>query len=307
MAKLISVIVPLYNEEEVIHESYRRLSDVLSAMEEDYELIFINDGSRDKTFSMAKEIQEKDARVVLVDFARNFGHQIAVTAGMDQAKGDAVVIIDADLQDPPELIPKMVEMWKNGAEVVYGKRVSRKGETFFKKLTAFAYYRVLDALSGWKIPKDTGDFRLMDKKVADVMRSMREHNRFLRGMVAWVGFRQEPIEFVREERFAGETKYSLKKMLKLAADGIISFSGKPFGILRAVGGFFTAAALVLLLALLIALYVCRVAGWLFVLCAVILMGGLNLFALGLCGVYFERMYDELKGRPLYIVREVHRA
>lgn len=307
MAKLISVIVPLYNEEEVIHESYRRLTNVLAAMEDDYELIFVNDGSRDKTFPMAKAIQEKDPRMVLVDFARNFGHQIAVTAGLDQAKGDAVVIIDADLQDPPELIPQMVEMWKNGAEVVYGKRVSRKGETFFKKLTAFAYYRILDALSGWKIPKDTGDFRLMDKKVADVMRSMHEHNRFLRGMVSWVGFRQEPIEFVREERFAGETKYPLKKMLKLATDGIISFSGKPFGIIRAVGGFFTAAGMLMLLALLIALCFTAVEGWLWVLCAVMTMGGLNLLALGICGIYFERMYDELKGRPLYILRDVHRA
>ena len=307
MAKLISVIVPLYNEEEVIHESYRRLTNVLAAMEDDYELIFVNDGSRDKTFPMAKAIQEKDPRMVLVDFARNFGHQIAVTAGLDQAKGDAVVIIDADLQDPPELIPQMVEMWKNGAEVVYGKRVSRKGETFFKKLTAFAYYRILDALSGWKIPKDTGDFRLMDKKVADVMRSMHEHNRFLRGMVSWVGFRQEPIEFVREERFAGETKYPLKKMLKLATDGIISFSGKPFGIIRAVGGVITAAGMLMLLALLIALCFTAVEGWLWVLCAVLATGGLNLLALGICGIYFERMYDELKGRPLYILRDVHRA
>ena len=307
MAKLISVIVPLYNEEEVIHESYRTLTNVLAAMEDDYELIFVNDGSRDKTFPMAKAIQEKDPRMVLVDFARNFGHQIAVTAGLDQAKGDAVVIIDADLQDPPELIPQMVEMWKNGAEVVYGKRVSRKGETFFKKLTAFAYYRILDALSGWKIPKDTGDFRLMDKKVADVMRSMHEHNRFLRGMVSWVGFRQEPIEFVREERFAGETKYPLKKMLKLATDGIISFSGKPFGIIRAVGGVITAAGMLMLLALLIALCFTAVEGWLWVLCAVMTMGGLNLLALGICGIYFERMYDELKGRPLYILRDVHRA
>ena len=209
MSELISVVVSLYNEEEVIGESYRRLTAVLGAMEEDYELILVNDGSRDNTFALAKQLQLSDPHVVLVDFARNFGHQMAVTAGVEQAKGDAVVIIDADLQDPPELIPQMVQKWKNGAEVVYGKRISRKGESAFKKLTAFCYYRVLDALSGWKIPKDTGDFRLMDRRVADVLRSMPEHNRFLRGMVSWVGFRQEPIEFVREERFAGETKYPL--------------------------------------------------------------------------------------------------
>ena len=306
MPKLISVVVPLYNEEEVIGESYRRLTAVLGAMEEDYELILVNDGSRDHTFALAKQLQLSDPHVVLVDFARNFGHQIAVTAGVEQARGDAVVIIDADLQDPPELIPKMVEMWKNGAEVVYGKRVSRKGESAFKKLTAFCYYRVLDALSGWKIPKDTGDFRLMDRRVADVLRSMPEHNRFLRGMVSWVGFRQEPIEFVREERFAGETKYPLKKMLKLAADGIISFSGKPFAIIRWTGGALLMAGLVMLLALLISLAFTAVEPWLFVIAAVLAVGGLNLLALGLCGVYFERMYDELKGRPLYIVRKVHR-
>ena len=306
MPKLISVVVPLYNEEEVIGESYRRLTAVLGAMEEDYELILVNDGSRDNTFALAKQLQLSDPHVVLVDFARNFGHQMAVTAGVEQAKGDAVVIIDADLQDPPELIPQMVEMWKNGAEVVYGKRISRKGESAFKKLTAFCYYRVLDALSGWKIPKDTGDFRLMDRRVADVLRSMPEHNRFLRGMVSWVGFRQEPIEFVREERFAGETKYPLKKMLKLAADGIISFSGKPFAVIRWTGGALLAAGLVMLLALLIALAFTQVAGWLYVIAAILAVGGLNLLALGLCGVYFESMYDELKGRPLYIVRKVHR-
>ena len=257
MNKLISVIVPLYNEEEVLPESYRRLTNVLSGMEENYELIFVNDGSRDKTFAMASDIQKKDPHVVLVDFSRNFGQQMAVSAGLDQARGDAVVIIDADLQDPPELIPQMVEMWKDGVEVVYGKRKSRQGESVFKKFTSFAYYRVLDALSGWKIPKDTGDFRLMDKRVVDVMRSMPEHNRYLRGMVAWAGFRQEPLEFDREERFAGVTKVN---------------TGWPFGI-----------------------------------AAVLCVGGINLLALGACGVYFERMYDELKGRPLYIVRQVLRT
>ena len=302
----LSVVIPCFNEELNVAPLQEACVKAFEGKVDSYELIFVNDGSRDKTFSMAKEIQEKDKRVVVVDFARNFGHQIAVTAGLDQAKGDAVVIIDADLQDPPELIPKMVEMWKNGAEVVYGKRISRKGETFFKKITAFAYYRILDWLSGWKIPKDTGDFRLMDKKVADVMRSMHEPNRFLRGMVAGVGFRPEPIEFVREERFAGETKYTLKKMLRLATDGIISFSGRPFGVMRWGGGALLNAGLLLALALVIALFFTAVEGWLWVLAAVLVTGGLNLIALGICGIYFERMYDELKGRPLYIVRDVHR-
>ena len=306
--QLISVIVPLYNEEEVIGESYRRLSAVLASLEEDYELLFVNDGSRDRTFELARAIVEKDPRVALIDFSRNFGHQMAVSAGLMQARGDAVVIIDADLQDPPELIPKMVEMWHGGAEVVYGKRVSRKGESAFKKLTAFCYYRVLDALSGWKIPKDTGDFRLMDRKVADALRAMPEHNRFLRGMVSWVGFRQVPLEFERQERFAGETKYPLKKMLKLAADGIFSFSGKPFGVMRALGGLLLLAGLLLVLTLLIAQAMWGgVEGWAYVLGTLVALGGLNLLALGVCGVYFERMYDELKGRPLYVVRQVLRA
>ena len=306
--QLISVIVPLYNEEEVIGESYRRLSAVLASLEEDYELLFVNDGSRDRTFELARAIVEKDPRVALIDFSRNFGHQMAVSAGLMQARGDAVVIIDADLQDPPELIPKMVEMWHGGAEVVYGKRVSRKGESAFKKLTAFCYYRVLDALSGWKIPKDTGDFRLMDRKVADALRAMPEHNRFLRGMVSWVGFRQVPLEFERQERFAGETKYPLKKMLKLAADGIFSFSGKPFGVMRVLGGLLLLAGLLLVLTLLIAQAMWGgVEGWAYVLGTLVALGGLNLLALGVCGVYFERMYDELKGRPLYVVRQVLRA
>lgn len=308
MKTLISVIVPLYNEEEVIGESYRRLTQVMSSMEEDYELLFVNDGSRDRTFELARAIVEKDPRVALIDFSRNFGHQMAVSAGLMQARGDAVVIIDADLQDPPELIPKMVEMWRGGAEVVYGKRASRQGETAFKKLTAFCYYRVLDALSGWKIPKDTGDFRLMDRKVADVLRSMPEHNRFLRGMVSWLGFRQVPLEFERQERFAGETKYPLKKMLKLAADGIFSFSGKPFGVMRVLGGLLLLAGLLLVLTLLIAQAMWGgVEGWAYVLGSLLALGGLNLLALGVCGVYFERMYDELKGRPLYVVRQVLRA
>ena len=306
--QLISVIVPLYNEEEVIGESYRRLSAVLASLEEDYELLFVNDGSRDRTFELARAIVEKDPRVALIDFSRNFGHQMAVSAGLMQARGDAVVIIDADLQDPPELISKMVEMWHGGAEVVYGKRVSRKGESAFKKLTAFCYYRVLDAVSGWNIPKDTGDFRLMDRKVADALRAMPEHNRFLRGMVSWVGFRQVPLEFERQERFAGETKYPLKKMLKLAADGIFSFSGKPFGVMRVLGGLLLLAGLLLVLTLLIAQAMWGgVEGWAYVLGTLLALGGLNLLALGVCGVYFERMYDELKGRPLYVVRQVLRA
>ena len=306
MTQLLSVLVPMYNEQEVISETNKRLVRVLSSLDMDYEIIYINDGSRDRTMEIAKAFPEENERIRIIDFSRNFGHQLAVTAGLDEAKGDAIVIIDADLQDPPELIPKMVEMWRGGAEVVYGKRRSRQGENFLKKLTAFCYYRTLNALSGWKIPNDTGDFRLMDRRVADVMREMPEHNRFLRGMISWVGFNQVPLEFEREERFAGETKYTLKKMLKLASDGIFSFSGKPFAIIRWTGRLLLSAGLILLLVMLIA-NLCGGAfvSWRLLLYVMLTLCGLLMLSLGVCGVYFERMYDELKGRPLYIIRKIY--
>ena len=221
--KMLSLIIPVYYEEEVLMESYRRMDAAMRATGHPYEIIYVNDGSRDGTMKQLRTLAKEHPDTVRVySFSRNFGHQLAVTCGMDHAKGDALIIIDVDLQDPPELIPKMVEMWKDGADIVYGKRLKRKGETVFKKLTAKIYYRLLSSMSAYPIPLDTGDFRLLDRKVADVFLKMREQARFLRGMSAWMGFEAVPLEYVREERAAGKTKYTLKKMIKLACDGIFN-------------------------------------------------------------------------------------
>ncbi|MDR2904324.1 MAG: glycosyltransferase family 2 protein, partial [Clostridiales bacterium] len=235
MNPVYSVIVPVYNEELVIEESYKRLTAVLKATEEPYELIFVNDGSRDRSAQILAGICQKDAAVRFINFSRNFGHQPAITAGMDYAGGKAIVVIDADLQDPPEVILEMIKEWKNGYDVLYGKRLKRKGETFFKKLTAKLYYRVLKSMTNVDIPVDTGDFRLIDRKVCDAMKSLGERNRYVRGLVSWVGFKQKAVAYVREERFAGETKYPLKKMLKFALDGITAFSYKPLKFATTIG------------------------------------------------------------------------
>ncbi len=303
MNPVYSIIVPCYNEEAVIGETHARLSAVLKPMGEPYEIIYVNDGSRDRTAELLKKLAEEDPNVRVIRFARNCGHQIAVSAGLDYASGDAVVIIDADLQDPPELIPEMAKLWKGGAKVVYGKRNRRAGETFFKKATASAYYRLLNALTGGMVPRDTGDFRLVDRQVADVIRGMPEHARFLRGMFAWAGFEQTPLCYDRDKRFAGETHYPLKKMLKLAADGIFSFSFKPLRLASALGAFWTGAGLLCALILLI-LLCCGVAGggwWLAALMMTI--GGNILLCIGLAGEYIARIFDEVRGRPLYVAED----
>ena len=304
--KLLSLIIPVYYEEEVLMESYRRMDAAMRATGHPYEIIYVNDGSRDGTMKQLRTLAKEHPDTVKVySFSRNFGHQLAVTCGMDHAKGDALIIIDVDLQDPPELIPKMVEMWKDGADIVYGKRLKRKGETLFKKLTAKLYYRLLSWMSAYPIPLDTGDFRLLDRKVADVFLRMREQARFLRGMSAWMGFEAVPIEYVRDERAAGKTKYTLKKMIKLACDGIFNFSSKslelPFtiGILLGVLGVLGLVAMIVLTAI----FGGACPQWLWA-----VDGGLLLFALlfafmGIYGMYIGRMYDELKKRPLYIVAE----
>lgn len=232
--KKISVIIPMYNEELVIEECYKRLKENITKLKKyDYELIFINDGSKDKTLEKIKELAKQDTNLKIVSFSRNFGHQAAVTAGLKEVTGDAIVIIDADLQDPPESIPDMVKLWEAGNEVIYGKRKSRKGESHFKLFTAKMFYKTLNALSDVEIPQDTGDFRLVDRKVVDTINNLPEHNKFLRGLFSWVGYKQYAYEYERQERKAGKTKYPLKKMLKLASDGIVSFSTKP---LKIVGG-----------------------------------------------------------------------
>lgn len=303
MNPVYSVVVPCYNEEAVLRETHKRLTGVLSKMDGDYELIYVNDGSRDETPAILRELAAEDKHVKAIMFARNAGHQMAVTAGLDYAAGDAVVIIDADLQDPPEVIPEMAEKWRSGVQIVYGQRKARAGETAFKKLTASLFYRLLSWLTGGMVPRDTGDFRLVDRKAADVVRGMPEHARFLRGMFAWVGFRQEAVLYERDKRFAGETHYPLKKMLKLAADGIFSFSVKPLKLITAAGVAMLAVAGVMLLALLILLLLSRPGGLWWLADLMIFLSGCILTALGITGEYIARIWDETRGRPLYIVAE----
>jgi glycosyltransferase involved in cell wall biosynthesis len=299
-----SIIIPVYNEEAVVNETYQRLTRVMELIGESYELLFVNDGSQDKTAEIIERLAETDERTRLLDFSRNFGHQIAITAGMDYARGDAIIIIDADLQDPPELIPQMIKKWKEGYEVVYAKRLKRKGETLFKKWTASLFYRTLRTLTEVDIPLDTGDFRLMDRKVCDALQGIREKNRFVRGLVSWVGFRQTAIEYVREERFAGETKYPLKKMLRFSIDGITSFSYKPLKLATYLGFLVSFSSFVyLIVTLFLKLFTTStIAGWTSLIACVLLLNGVILIILGILGEYVGRIYDETKNRPLYILR-----
>ncbi len=300
---IYSIVVPCYNEEAVLRETHRRLTQVLSAMDGDYEIVYVNDGSHDRTAEILNALVAEDSHVRAVHFARNAGHQMAVTAGLDYACGDAIVIIDADLQDPPEIIPEMAAKWRAGAQVVYGQRNRRAGESAFKKITAYVYYRLLRAMTSTDIPADTGDFRLVDKQVADVVRRMPEHARFLRGMFAWVGFRQEAVHYDRDKRFAGETHYPLKKMLKLALDGMLSFSDKLPKLISFLGIFLLLLGGLGLVTLLV-LLCCGIAGgswWLadlMVLCTGAVVG-----STGVLGAYIVRIYDETRARPLYIVAE----
>lgn len=305
MNPVFSVVVPAFNEQEVLQQSFERLDAVMRGMNESYELIFIDDGSHDATADILRALAAEHPQVRTLHFSRNFGHQAAVSAGVDAARGDAIVIIDCDLQDPPELIPAMVEKWREGYEVVYGKRSRRDGETAMKKLTAWGFYRVLRGMSGVPIPADTGDFRLIDRRVADVLRAMPEHRRFLRGLFAWMGFRQAEVLFHRSARFAGETKYTLKKMLRLASDGILSFSDKPVIWMLAAGAGFTALGAVWLLVRLILVCCGHSAPLAAIAALMIFLCGVLLCGMGVLGGYITRSYDEVKGRPLYIISERH--
>lgn len=301
--KLLSLVIPVYYEEEVLEESFARMDAAMRDTGYRYEIIYVNDGSRDGTMKILRKLAKENSYVRVLSFSRNFGHQLAVTCGMDAAKGDALIIIDVDLQDPPELIPAMVKMWEDGADIVYGKRLKREGETLFKKLTAAVYYRLLSAMSAYPIPLDTGDFRLIGRNVADCFLSMREHNRFLRGMSAWMGYEAVPIWYERQERAAGKTKYTLKKMLRLASDGITGFSDKPLTMPGLFGIGVCAVAGIGLIALIVLACVYGIPGWLWAVDGILLVQGLTLCFMGLQGMYLGRIYDEAKARPLYIVAE----
>ncbi|EHI99800.1 glycosyl transferase family 2 [Clostridium sp. DL-VIII] len=300
---IYSIIVPLYNEELVIDESYRRLKEVMDTTKENYEIVFVNDGSKDKTREKAEKICNNDENIKLINFSRNFGHQAAITAGMDLALGDAVIVIDADLQDPPEVMLKMIEKWKEGYEVVYGKRVKREGETFFKKVTAKMYYRLLRSMTSVDVPVDAGDFRLIDRKVCDALIALPEKNRYVRGLVSWVGYKQTYVEFIRQERFAGETKYPLKKMLKLASDGITALSYKPL----VIAGYLGVLAFILGIILIISDFVKDIFNKNGIINFTLMIGinmmmfGVILGCIGIMGQYIGRIFDESKGRPIYII------
>ncbi len=300
-----SIIAPVFNEEGNLHELYRRIKDTMDALDGGWELILVDDGSQDNSTSTIQELSEQDDRVRKVIFARNFGHQLAVTAGLDYSRGDAVVIIDSDLQDPPEVIPELIEKWREGYHVVYAIRGEREGESWFKLATASLFYRIIYRITDVDIPLDTGDFRLLDRKVVNVMKAMKERHRFLRGMSVWVGFRQTGVKYRRAARHAGETKYPLRKMVKFANDAITGYSYFPLQLATYLG-FISAGLSILAIP---AVIITRLAGsqaffgQATTLIAVLFLGGVQLISLGILGEYIGRIYDESKGRPLYIVSE----
>lgn len=302
----LSIIVPCYNEQEVIDVTHDRLTTVLDQMGLSYEIIYVDDGSGDQTAVLLKGIQERSAHVRVIRLSRNFGHQIAVTAGLDYAEGDAVVLIDADLQDPPEVIPRMVDKWREGYEVVYGQRTSREGESAFKLSTARMFYRLINRLSEVPLPLDTGDFRLIDRRAVLAMRCMTERHRLLRAMTSWVGFRQVALPYERAKRFAGVSKYPLRKMLALALDGVVSFSTVPLRMVTFAGvAMFVLSCIAIAYAVFMRLLTNDwVPGWTILFISSLMIGGLQFIFLGIIGEYIGRIYGEAKARPLFFVLEV---
>jgi polyisoprenyl-phosphate glycosyltransferase len=300
-----SIIIPIYNEQENIHKLYDRLKAVMNGMNVSHEFVFVNDGSRDRSMILIKELAAKDNSVHYINLSRNFGHQIAVTAGIDHVRGNAVVIIDADLQDPPELIAEMYAKMKEGFEVVYAKRKSRKGESILKKFTAKWFYRILASITSIDIPVDTGDFRLMDRKIVDVLRTMPEQQKFLRGQISWIGFNQTYVEYNRDERHGGETGYTYKKMLRFALDGITSFSNLPLKFATAAGFVVSGITFIVILYALYARFISKdfVPGWTSLILAVLFIGGVQLITIGIIGEYISRLSANVRNRPLYIIAE----
>lgn len=301
----LSVIIPIYNEEQNISILYDRVKKVCSDITPDHELLFINDGSKDRSIFLIHELSRKDSHVKYINFARNFGHQIAVMAGIDHVKGKAVVIIDADLQDPPELIIPMYNKMQEGFEVVYAKRRSRSGENFVKKFTAKLFYRILRKITSINIPVDTGDFRIMDHKIVEVLRIMPEQQKFLRGQISWIGFNQTYIEYDRDQRHGGETGYTYKKMIRLALDGITSFSNLPLKFATFAGFIVSGATFIVILYALYSRFITGdvVPGWTSLILAILFIGGVQLICIGIIGEYISRMSANVRNRPLYIVRE----
>ena len=307
--KLISYIFPIYNESENIDLLYKTIKGVVKTNKNYvYEFIFINDGSKDDSLTKLRQLQEKDDSVVVIDFARNFGHQIAVTAGIDHASGDAIIIMDSDMQDPPRVSLELISKWEEGYDVVYAQRRSRK-DTFFKKMTADAFYRLLQRVADIDIPRNTGDFRLIDREVASQLKRFKEHNRFLRGMVSYIGFKQIAVQFDRDERHAGVTGYPWKKMVRFAADGIFSFSSAP---LKAISRLGYVMAVLSILGVLYALGVklffpeTVIEGWTFIIISIFLVGGIQLVMLGVLRSYIGRIYTEVQDRPLYGIRRIYK-
>ena len=301
----LSLVLPIYNEEDVIPELHRRLQDFLAKLPLETEVLFVNDGSRDRSMELLRDVAEGEARYRILSFARNFGHQTAITAGVDYARGKAVVVMDADLQDPPEVVLEMVARWREGFDVVYGRRRKRQGETWFKLLTARWFYRVFAAMIPIQVPLDTGDFRLMSRRVVLVLRELRETHRFVRGMVAWVGFKQTEVLYDRPGRFAGETKYPLRKMVRFAVDGITSFSILPLRFSTYLGMLMSTASVGVIVWALLAKYVFRqtVQGWTAIVIIIAIFASVQLLMIGILGEYVGRIYEEVKRRPLYIISD----
>lgn len=301
-----SLVIPIYNEEENIPELYRRVSALMDQLDGPAEMVLINDGSRDASLRMIRDLCEKDPRICYLSFARNFGHQTAVTAGLNFASGQAVAILDADLQDPPELILDMVELWKQDYQVIYAQRVERRKENWFKRLMAYGFYRILKRLSDVDIPTDTGDFCLLDRAVVDILNAMPERNRYIRGLRSWVGFRQTAIEFVRDPRFAGDVKYTFRKSFRLAIDGLVGFSKVPLRLATYCGLCSAGLAMVMMLLVLYWRFLepnSPLTGVATVVLAVLFLGAVQLICIGILGEYIGRIYEEVKGRPLYTLAE----
>lgn len=303
--KKISIVVPMYNEQEVAKEFYNRTTSVLTKLVEyDYEIIVVNDGSRDKTLEILLNIVREDEHVKVINFSRNFGHQAAITAGIENATGDAIITIDADLQDPPEIIVDMIREYEKGYDIVYAKRKSRKKDTFFKRETAKLYYKILNKLSDIKIPENVGDFRLISKRVQEVFIKLPEKDRYVRGMFAWMGFNQTMVEFDRASRYAGKTKYPLSKMVKLALSGIVGFSTKPLRIIFKLGLATTFISFILMIYAIVMKILGSVEnGWSSIMVAITFIGGIQLLSLGIVAEYIAKIYGEVKERPVYIIMD----